>query len=295
MIIIKISGGLGNQLFQYALAKSLEDIKKLKVKIDVSNFKIVSGVTKRNFCLDKFNITLQTAEAIDFKNIGVPYPLSKNKINKLMFKVQEFFRTKSKKKVLIEHDLNYKKSIFNTIDNRYICGSWTSPKYFYNVKNDLIKEIKPNFKMSNSLKETLIQIKRNNSVSIHIRRGDYIKYQHKFEILSLDYYKKAIEIIKNKIKDPLFFIFSDDITYVKENFKNFFNKNIIYVSDNKFNDYEELWLMKSCKNNIIANSTFSWWAAWLNQNPNKIIIAPSKYRSDNKSIDDLIPESWIKI
>lgn len=295
MIIIKISGGLGNQLFQYALAKSLENIRKLEVKIDVSNFKIISGVTKRDFCLDKFNITLKIAEATDFKKINVPYPLSNNKITKIIFKVLEFFRTKSKKKILVEHDLNYKKSIFNTIDNRYICGSWTSPKYFYNVKNDLIKEIKPNFKISSDLEENLIQIIKENSVSIHIRRGDYIKYQHKFNILPLDYYKKAIEIIKDKIKDPVFFIFSDDINYVKENFEHFFNKNVVYVSDNKFNDYEEFWLMKSCKNNIIANSTFSWWAAWLNENPDKIIIAPSKYRSDNKSMDDLIPDGWIKI
>jgi len=152
-------------------------------------------------------------------------------------------------------------------------------------------------KPGNLYKNNEQKIKEKNSVSLHIRRGDYLTMQKAIDTIGvcpLDYYDKAIREITRKIKNPTFFIFSDDINWVKENLKT--NSPTIFVSGGKLKDYEELILMSKCKHNIIANSSFSWWGAWLNNNPNKIVIAPKKWFKDtSKNTRDLIPESWLKL
>jgi hypothetical protein len=139
-------------------------------------------------------------------------------------------------------------------------------------------------------------IKNKNSVAIHIRRGDYLnnpKARYFHGILGEDYYKKSISYIKKRVNNPFYFIFSDDVELVKKTFFFFNKKNYIFI-DTK-SSIDDLHLMSNCKHFIIANSTFSWWGAWLSKNKHKIICAPKRWVRAKISTPDIIPESWIKI
>lgn len=132
-----------------------------------------------------------------------------------------------------------------------------------------------------------------NSVSIHFRRGDYIGNRI-HETDKTEYYKEALNIIQSKVENPVYFVFSDDINWIRENFKTSFETHYIDFNDSESN-YEDLKLMSSCKHNIIANSSFSWWGAWLNSNPDKIVISPKKWFNDDMlNYEDVIPQSWIQ-
>lgn len=296
MIIVKISGGIGNQLFQYCFAKSLEIKKRVKVKIDNSCYYLkTKTITPRQYQLDKFKISLDLAGQNDFHEVGIPYPLNRHiseNIFRSVFRIQEFFRPFNLKKITVEHGLTFNDSIFLKRDNCYISGNWTDPRYFFDISEILQKELSLKDKTSEKTQIFFSGIKNSNSISVHIRRGDYLRYSHKFKILDQRYYNQAVKKIEEKIKNPIYYIFSDDVDYVKNNYQNIFKK-AIYISGNNIFDHEELWLMSQCKNNIIANSTFSWWGAWLNNNPEKIVIAPKKYRNDNKDITGLFPKKWI--
>jgi len=142
------------------------------------------------------------------------------------------------------------------------------------------------------------QILSSNSVSLHIRRGDYVQNQeaNKFHgICSPEYYSQAMNLIEQKIENPHYFVFSDEVGWVRENIK--FNYPVDFVSGNSISEAEELSLMSKCKHNIIANSSFSWWGTWLNTSPEKIVIAPKKWieNTDLADASDLIPKEWIKI
>jgi len=162
------------------------------------------------------------------------------------------------------------------------------------IRNDFTLKNKPD-KLNNEISKIM---QDTNSVSIHIRRGDYIANPITFQyhgLCSMEYYKKAIQYINENINRPIFFFFSDEIDWVKDNLK--IPKDCYFIDHNKMeNDYLDLWLMSQCKHNIIANSSFSWWGAWLNTNKEKIVIAPKKW-FNNAAIDttDLIPEEWLII
>ena len=136
------------------------------------------------------------------------------------------------------------------------------------------------------------------AVSLHIRRGDYVSNpvtNNYHGTCSLAYYKKAVLLLKEKIENPSFFIFSDDLLWARENL-DFINDMTFIDLDKSIPDHEEMHLMSQCKHNIIANSSFSWWGAWLNENSDKIVIAPKKWFSDNTiNTEDLIPAKWMRI
>lgn len=262
MPIIKIKGGLGNQMFQYAYGRQLQLKKHKKVVFDTSFFEENTKDTSRLFLLDKFNINLS-----DFRNI------KRNKI--------QLFLNKYKDKILLRLIKDY--------------SFYQKEKYFIDIQKHILKEFTLKDELSQeakTIRERIIQV--SNSVSIHIRRGDYInnkKYNKHHGVCGIDYYKNAINYIKQRIQNPIFFIFSDDITWVRQNF---LIENAIYVSNANIKDYEELYLMSLCKNNIIANSTFSWWGAYLNKNENKIVIAPIKWTTKKTSRElDILPSGWV--
>jgi hypothetical protein len=180
------------------------------------------------------------------------------------------------------------KEIPNPVDcNYYLDGYWQSQKYFNNIREEIIKYFTPNDDVLNKLKET--EFIETNTTSLHVRRTDYVTSNGYHPVQDISYYVNAIKEIGDY---DYLFVFSDDIKWCKDNLK--FN-NIIYTEG--MSEIEDMMLMSMCKNNIIANSTFSWWAAYLNQNPNKKIVAPKKWFGDHVNIDtkDIIPEEWIKI
>jgi hypothetical protein len=175
--------------------------------------------------------------------------------------------------------------------NVKLVGHFQSEKYFMNYKTEILKLFEIDDTTKNYLLEKYGVIINQDTCSIHIRRGDYLGLPTHHPTQSIDYYKNAIQIVGEK---KHFLVFSDDIEWCKENF-NFLN-NKTFISDNK--DYEDLYLMSLCKNNIIANSTFSWWGAWLNNNENKKVIIPSKWfgvYNSHLNTNDLYCDKWIKL
>ncbi|MEK7606196.1 MAG: alpha-1,2-fucosyltransferase [Patescibacteria group bacterium] len=282
MIIVRISGGLGNQLFQYALARRLQENAQEEVRIDVSKFHpLLQGkITPRDFALDCFNVTLKKTTLVQ------------NVLRKI--------RTNFLKTMHVVHDKTtfvFNGSVLIHTSKAYFLGNWANFRYGTPIKQILLKE----FTLKNPLSEEgariLQQEESSNSVSVHIRRGDYVQHQSKFIELKKDYYEKAVSILRERTAHPKFFIFSDDGAYVKTHFHELFGEDVVYVSESHLSDFEEMVLMSKCKHNIIANSTFSLWAAWLNQNDKAIVVAPKKYRADDADDSDLIPSGldWLQI
>ena len=285
MIIIKLNGGLGNQLFQYSLGRKLSIKNNDVFKLDLSDF---TKDNPRSYGLGKFNIIENFASDKDINKI------KKSGVWKLVDKLKPY----CKRSVIKYKGYDFDPNILKLSGNFYLDGYWQSEKYFQDIENIIRKEVALKNPIENKYADLISQIKNTNSVSIHIRRGDYItnkKFSKVYNLLDEKYYQKAVKFIAEKINDPFFFIFSDDINWVKQNLNIPYPK--IFVSgENEIKNYEELILMSLCKHNIIANSSFSWWGAWLNQNPSKIVISPDKWFNDKISdAKDLIPPEWIRI
>ncbi|MCK5285791.1 MAG: alpha-1,2-fucosyltransferase [Candidatus Pacebacteria bacterium] len=286
MIITKLQGGLGNQMFQYAVGRFLVEKNKTTLKLDLSFYNKKQNGLQRNYSLNCFNI---------IKNIAKDDEINKLKKYKWEKGIKNFIHNlffANKAIYIKEEQFNFNEKSINTSSNIYLDGYWQNEKYFKDIKNILYDEFTLN--NESQVKNTKLEeeIKNSNSVSLHIRRTDYLIKSHKYEICNLEYYKKAIDKIALTNKNIKIFIFSDDISWSKNNLKT--NFPTTFISNNK--DYEDLILMSLCKHNIIANSSFSWWGAWLNKNPNKIIITPKKWLNNStKNTKGLIPKSWIKM
>ena len=176
-------------------------------------------------------------------------------------------------------------------------GYFQTEKYFTNIREQLLKDFELNLPLNNANKEVLEKIKSTEAVAVHFRRGDYTKKRvaDKYGSCSVEYYKNAVKLIAEKTgKNLTVFVFSDDINWVKQNAK--FDCETVYVDINSGKQgYFDLELMKNCKHNVIANSSFSWWGAWLNQNPEKVVVAPKTWMKVLDNDYDIIPESWLRI
>lgn len=274
MIITKLSGGLGNQMFQYALGRVLAIKNHAKLVLDLSGYKNQAAIdTPRQYELGIFNI--QAAK------------YSRNIFN--------FLRPR---KLISENSHSFDPAILKLKGNLHLVGYWQSEKYFAEYADIIRQDFTYNTSPAGKNKKLLHDISKSNSVSIHIRRGDYIKIPSTNQFhgtCGLEYYQSAVKIIKQKVKNPIFYIFSDDINWCKNNL-NIIGKTVYIDHNQGAKSWEDMRLMSYCKHNIIANSSFSWWGAWLNNNPKKIIIAPRQWFND-QSIDtkDLLPATWIKM
>lgn len=300
MIIIKVQGGIGNQIFQYALGRAFERKGKV-VKYDINSYKDY----RHPFRLKYFNVRMDIAsddeieKTKNFKYLDLKIISSYKLINKLFQLFDKLIYVHCAH--IIEKPFFFEKRIFN-LDNRYLEGYWADSKYYYQVKNFLKHElsIQPKYKNKN-LENLATKIKESNLpyVSIHIRRGDYLWNVNKniFSSLPKEYYIKSLMYIKKKIGKVKVLVFSNDINWCKENF----SKEFEYIDrEYNFEDYYEFELMKLCQHNVIANSTFSFWAAFLNENPNKIVIAPKIWYTNKKWQEKykkgtFLPTDWIKI
>jgi len=284
MIIIKLNGGLGNQLFQYSLGRKLSIKNSDVFKLDLSDF---TKDNPRSYSLGEFNIIENFASDEDINKI------KKSGVWKFVDKLKPY----CKRSVIKYKGYDFDPNILKLSGNFYLDGYWQSEKYFQNIENMIRKEITLKKSLSSKYTELIDKIKNSDSVSVHIRRGDYLsdKISKIYAMCPIEYYYKAIEKITGHYPNPHFFIFSDDINWVKQNLNIPYPK--IFVSgENEIKNYEELILMSLCKHNIIANSSFSWWGAWLNKNTDKIVISPDKWFNDKiGNAKDLIPKNWIKL
>jgi hypothetical protein len=282
MIIVKILGGLGNQLFQYAASKALAIRNNSELAVDASWYDTVDP-NYRDVKLFNFNVTSKLAEKKE---------LSRYRIGKIIAKILPQVQGN----IFTEKNPGFQPELLELKGDWYLDGYFQSEKYFKAIEETIRREITLKYSLEDKYPEISTKIKNTNSVSVHIRRGDYLmaKHQTMHPICTPEYYADAVGRIKNSIADPVLFFFSDDIEWVKENLK--FDLPAEYVSSPDMKDYEEMLLMSRCKHQITANSSFSWWGAWLNSNPAKIVIAPKVWFGDpSKSTGDLVPEEWIRI
>lgn len=283
MIIINLKGGLGNQMFQYAFGRAFSVKNDVEMKLDVSGYPRQS---LRIYCLSAFNIKENIAT--DSEICEHKYPLG------IISKGWRFF----KQRILREFSKDYQPELLDYRDRYYFDGFFQSEKYFLSIREILLREFTLIKDLSPEAKAVVAMIEEASMpVSLHIRRGDYASVpttRKIHDVCGPDYYQKAAETIANGFPEAKFFIFSDDIPWVKENIS--LPYPVVYVSAPNISDYEELHLMSLCTHHIIANSSFSWWGAWLDPNPDKIVIAPKKWT--NIVPDDhpnIIPESWTRI
>lgn len=274
MIIANIIGGLGNQMFQYASARALALRKGVPLKLDVSGF-ATYGLHQGFELSHVFNIDTDIAESDDVRKIlGWQ---SRPRIRSLLSWPR--FSLLRSNKLIIEPSFHYWEKINEVPDNCYLKGYWQTEKYF----NDAAADIRRDFVFHNPLNdknaESASLISEVNSVSLHVRRGDYVSDARTAEthgLCSIEYYRAAIQLVLARVPNAHFFIFSDDVCWVRKNLPLDLPTN--YIDHNQgrqsFNDMR---LMSLCKHNIIANSSFSWWGAWLNANHNKIVVAPSRW------------------
>jgi len=282
MLIVWCLGGLGNQMFQYAFYRVLR-AKHKNVKLDISEYEYRNSHNNlhNGYELERvFGVKPDYASCEDMKKFN------QNIFNKILRKVA------FKQDIVSQKDFGYSGKYFN-LDNKYLKGYWQSEKYFKQYE-DVIREDFTFPALDQRNEKIAEDIFASDSVSIHVRMGDYVNHPLHGGICDLEYYAKAIEIIYAKIREPRFFIFSNDIAWCQNNLG---LSNAVYVEGN-YGDksYIDMQLMSLCKHNIIANSSFSWWGAWLNQNIDKIVIAPKKWFNDSTiNIDDVIPDEWVKI
>lgn len=295
MILVEVIGGLGNQMFQYGL------YYKLKKMYGSDSVKLYAG----RFESVRDNNGYELEKVFGIKDAITDFPISKKIVddnNDIWSRIRRKL-TGFREGYITEHqNLSFKPSILEQNMNKdlYYSGSWQSEKYFVEYKKDISEIFKFKKELHSKNKSIAEEIIRSNSVSIHVRRGDYVNNKAYFRILGdvcgEEYYNRAIKLIEQKSVENSYFIFSDDIDWVKENFSILDNKKVTFVNWNTgIESHVDMQLMSLCKHNIIANSTFSWWAAWLNSNENKLVIAPRKWFKEKKLNEDIFPSEWIKI
>ncbi|MDP4207568.1 MAG: alpha-1,2-fucosyltransferase [Bacteroidota bacterium] len=289
MNVIVIFNGLGNQMSQYAFYLKKKSINKSTYII--------------NLCYSHNGFELNKVFPINYEETN------KQKILLIIFKIlltkQHPFILKPLKYILnsigckiIQENFDYSFKTINLKPTKGITfyfGGWHSEKYFISIRN----LIKNEFKFKNPLDETnnniLKKINSTNSISLHVRRGDYLSLENiKLfgNVCDKPYFEKAIALMETRIESPHFFVFSNDIPWTMSNLT---IKNATYVTSNQGeNSWKDMYLISSCKHNIISNSTFSWWGAWLNKNPNKIVVSPDKFLQSDMSTD-IYPQSWIRL
>lgn len=295
MIITSLLGGMGNQMFQYALGKHLAMLNNTRLKIDngilLDRRPGLHDVDRKyNLDIFKSNIEFTTKYETIFFNPH-PFGLPGKIIYHTQIKIFGDRRIKEKYFHFDPEILKIRKPVI------YLYGLWQSYKYFEGISDIIRKEFQ--LKIPFDQQSTIVnRILNSISVCIHIRRADYLneKINRHIGFVGIDYYERAYSYIKKEIKIPEFFIFSDDIEWCKLNF-DFIKEPKYFVSNfyskNANNDFQ---LMQLCKHFIISNSSFSWWAAWLNSIKEKIVIAPDKWFKDSSiNTTDLIPENWHRL
>ncbi len=289
MLIVKIHGGLGNQLFQYAFGCQLAHQSKTVLKLDISFYE---DYALRKYELQNFNIVENIASADEITAF-----LFRQK-SRVILLTNKIFRRKPA--TLEEKGLAFNPAYLQPIKNAYLNGYWQSENYFTGIAERIKKEFTPRRAAEGENLRLLQEIESNASVSLHIRRGDFENDSTVNQIHGTcppAYYEQAINLIAGKINDPVFYIFSDDMAWARHHLR--LNYRTCFVDiNNEHTAFEDLRLMYSCKHQIIANSTFSWWGAWLNKAGDKIVIAPKLWFRDeelNRQAKDIIPENWIRI
>ncbi len=292
MIISNIIGGLGNQMFQYAAGRSLSLQRAQPLRLDLSGF---DGYGLHNgFELQQvFDCPVEVANEADVRNVlGWQYPPMFRRVLARPWLVK--FRRGG---LVMEPHFHYWQGLSEVPDDSYLVGYWQSEKYFQKIASVIRADFTFKSPLSGRNSELGQQIGQVSAVSLHCRRGDYVDSKKTNALLglcSLDYYRAAIDYISRQVDNPNFFMFSDDIAWLKDNLHMDFPCH--YVEHNHGREsYNDMHLMSLCQHHIIANSSFSWWGAWLNPRLDKIVIAPRRWFAKENNEKDLLPQGWVTL
>ena len=285
MVIVGLTGGLGNQLFQYALGRRIAYDRNLPLKLDANGFE---NYRLHAFSLQHFGIRQ------DFVS---PEDIARLKVRK-RYRIQKLLPM-NWRSLIIERQFEFDPRVLRTVRRHiYLEGYWQSERYFKSIEPILRKELVVTTKPEGANLEMAERIQRVDGVSVHIRRGDYVSDKttsNYHGVIPLEYYFKAVEVIAGVVANPNFFIFSDDPEWARQHFS--LDHPCTYVAHNRADrNYEDLRLMSMCRHHIIANSSFSWWGAWLSLHPEKVVVAPAKW-FNNASVktNDLVPTEWSRV
>ena len=287
--IVKILGGLGNQMFQFALYKSLQQrFPEERVLIDLHCFR---GYGKhRGFEVGKvFGAEYEAASWREVARVGYPYPTFQ------LWRIGSRLLPVRKTMLKERPDFTLEPTALTREGSTYYDGYWQHEEYFRDIRDIILQTFRfPEFDDRN--RETAQRLQATNSIGIHVRRGDYTHDKLFHDICDLNYYRQAISRMQQRVGGDLFCIFSDDLRWCREHIAPLLEgRLIVYVDWNRGADsVQDIHLMSLCRHNIIANSSFSWWGAWLNQNPDKVVVAPDKWLHI-KGTHSPVPESWEEV
>lgn len=293
MKFVKLKGGLGNQLFQYAFLKALQLTYDQEVKADLSYYSSIENDTVRIPRIEQLKVNIAKATPCELSDVCMLQHAGDPR--KLNYKIGVFLEKTLNRSYYFESDRQYRDP-GKILNYQYFDGYWQSYKYLEGIEDDIRNEVVMKGDFSEAAKAMISQIRNENAVFIGVRRGDYLanaRSKRRFGYFGDDYFTQAISTIKERVNDPVFYVFSNDIEGVKQTIR--FNEKVIYREEkHQISDVEELFIMASCRHAIIVNSTFYWWGAWLIENEDKVIVAPRRWFADGAAVD-IIPDSWIKL
>lgn len=285
MIISRIDGGLGNQMFQYAFGAYVASHANTKLWIDTSSY---ADKPNHGFLLDKFNIQSPVAGVEQLRELPAKY-----RNNQAPEGILDRLRLRKLRRVK-EAKFGFNPKFLRTSKNSYLVGYWQSEKYFPGMRDQLLREFSLKDSLTEESRRVAEKIETANSVSLHVRRGDYLTNSAAAEIyenLPIEYYRHAVQQIAQRETDLQGFVFSNDIDWCKEKLK--LDIPVHYVDHTTADTaYEDMQLMQLASHNVIANSTFSWWSAWLNQNARTIISPAHWFRPGQLDDTNIIPVTW---
>jgi hypothetical protein len=295
MVIVQLIGGLGNQMFQYAAGRALALHHRTALKLDISAF---ASYPLRTYRLHHLRIHEDFATP---QEVAAVQAGGWNRFTRLLWRIQRKVRVLRyyQETIFREQQLwVYDSNILRTRKDVYLVGSWQSEKYFAAIADLIREEFQLREEPSATSRELAEHMRTCQAVSLHVRRGDYVTNPRTYQIhgvCSLEYYARSITYIAQHVERPTFFVFSDDPDWARAHIRP--GHPTVYVTHNgAARDYEDLWLMSQCKHHILANSSFSWWGAWLCRNPDKIVLAPREWlRDPNVCTRDLLPTGWMQI
>jgi hypothetical protein len=302
MIIISLMGGLGNQMFQYATAKQLSIINNTELRIDGSNFSRLTANKEHTLQLSSFNIAARQATAEEIRQLLTQVGGFSRMMSFVAGLAGSSPLKRGSKLIYREpHGSYFKPEVLGLEANNYLIGYFNSYKYFAPVRDILIAEYMPREKISAAGQILARQIGQTNSVGIHIRRGDYVSEPGVYKciegIITDRYYRNAVDHIASRVSAPHFYVFSNDMPWVRENFRTPYKMTCVDINPPQ-RGFEDLWIMSRCKHNILAGgSTFSWWAAYLNPNAGKIVVRTENVSNDPKynHPEDYFPPEWVSV
>ncbi len=286
MIIVEVTGGLGNQMFQYALYRKLQ-LSGKDVKLDLSFYH--TKQTLRKFELGIFKLPLEIASRSEICRLK-GYTSDASRLEKA-------FTTRVNRHTHLyaeDLDAGFQNAVLE-MDDVYLSGYWQNELYFKDIRKQILEDFRFPKLLTKQYPELLQKMWTENSVSIHVRRGDYLDPVNSrlyCGICTVDYYQRAIRYMQEHMQDPEFYFFTDDPQWVKQNL---YQNGMTVVEHQKTDpDYADMFLMSQCKGHIIANSTFSWWGAWLDSKEERVVVSPTKWLN-NHEVMEIICNGWITI